>query len=83
MALPLILVPGGAHSERQHASVLENATAVQEFRGWQRKRTCTGTFLGVGFPFYGTFFGAPGQWMPRKVPCLFTHLAVGCHGVFA
>jgi hypothetical protein len=30
MALALILVSGGAHNERQHASVLENATAVQK-----------------------------------------------------
>jgi hypothetical protein len=30
MALPLILVSRGAHNERQHASVLENAAAVQK-----------------------------------------------------
>jgi hypothetical protein len=30
MALPLILVSRGAHNERQHASVLENAAAAQK-----------------------------------------------------
>jgi len=30
MALPLILVPESAHSERQHTSVLENAAACQK-----------------------------------------------------
>ena len=53
MALPHILVSRGAHNESQHASVLENAAAVQNNRGRQRERTCTGTFLGLGFPSVG------------------------------
>src|SRR2546427_9888404 len=40
--------------------------------------SCAGTFLVLGFPFYGTFLGHCSQQKPRMVPCLYIHPGAPC-----